>query len=685
MQQIYRIPRNSLAWMLAAHVAAVLPHARHLSAWLLLLSLGCVIWRVMVFRGRWHFPGRWVRAIMVAVGGLAIIVDYQGRLNSEAGVALLVMSFSLKLLEMYQRRDAYLQVLLAYFVIGTGFLFYTSMLVCLYLLFVFMMVTSALIGLNQTRSHVDASRTFRLSALICAQSLPIMAALFLFFPRMSPIWALSVNSSERLPGLQESMTPADIVDLAGRSALAFRATFDGSPPKYSELYWRAIVFSHFDGKTWSHWHSDPLPDSLRKQHPREPDVTYIGRRFDYKVMMQPTQQKYLVSLDMPIPGQLNAALTSDYRLMAAEPLREVFQYRTSSYLDYRAGGRLEGLALAQSLQLPERSNPRTRALARKWLAEVEGDRNRYISHVLRHFNQEPFYYTLKPPKLQDDIVDRFLLDTRRGYCAHYAGAFVFLMRAAGIPARVVGGYLGGEVNLIGQYVSVHQFEAHAWTEIWLPGKGWKRVDPTAEVAPTRVLDSVQDALREEGTFLESEPLASAKFIENPFITGLRHAIDYANYSWNRNVVGFDQQRQQDFLEKYFDSFKPQTIAIFVILLVILISMAVALIMFRIKPSVSLSEMDLLYRSFQTCLKALGVTREIGETPQQFQARAIEQLPQLENVIRHFTETYAEQQYLPKAERMQNKGSAVSALKRDLRSLKGSIVRRRSWVLRLFAR
>lgn len=683
--QIYRIPRNSLAWMLAAHVAAVIPHMRHLSTWLVLLSLGCVAWRVMVYQGRWHFPGRWIRATMVGLGGVAIIIDYQGRLNSEAGVALLVMSFSLKLLEMYQRRDAYLQVLLAYFVIGTGLLFYTSIVACLYFILVFMMVTAALIGLNQTRTHLHPSRTFRISALICAQALPIMVALFLFFPRMSPIWALSVSSAERLPGLQESMTPADIVELAGRSALAFRATFDGPPPQYSELYWRAIVFSHFDGLTWSHWHSDPLPETLLKQHPREPDVTYLGRRYDYKVMMQPTQQKYLVSLDMPIPGQLNAAFTADYRLVAAEPLKEVFQYRTTSYLDYRAGGRLEGLALAQTLQLPERSNPRARALARRWLEAVNGDRNRYIDHVLRHFREEAFYYTLKPPKLEDNIVDRFLLDTRRGYCAHYAGAFVFLMRAAGIPARVVGGYLGGEVNLIGRYVSVHQFEAHAWTEIWLPGKGWKRVDPTAEVAPSRVLDSVQDALRDEGSFLASEPLASARFIENPLITGLRHAVDYANYSWNQNVVGFDQQRQQDFLEKYFSALNPQTVAIFVILLVILISMAVALIMFRIRPSVSLSELDVLYRHFQAYMQALGVTRATGETPRQFQARAVAALPQLEPVICHFTDVYAEQQYLPKSARGETKGAAISALKRDLRHLRGSIVKKRSWVLRLFSK
>lgn len=685
MQHVYQVSRNSLALMLVSHVAAVVPHMRHLSTWLVLLCAGCVFWRVMVYRGLWRFPGRWLRAMMVAVGGFAIIVDYQGRLNSEAGVALLVMSFSLKLLEMYQRRDAYLQILLAYFVIGTGLLFNTSLLSCLYLVFVFVLVTAALIGLNQTRSYVRASRTFRLAALICCQSLPIMIALFLFFPRMPPIWALAVNSSERLPGLQESMTPADIVELAGRSALAFRATFDGVPPNYSELYWRAIVFSHFDGKTWSHWPSNPSPNRRQQSKPPVPDVTYNGRRFDYKVMMQPTQQKYLVSLDMPVPGQLNAAFTADYRLMAAEPLREVYQYRTTSYLDYHAGERLEGLALAQALQLPENSNPRTQALAQQWLVEVGGDRERYIDHVLRHFNTQEFYYTLKPPKLEDNIVDRFLLDTRRGYCAHYAGAFVFLMRAAGIPARVVGGYLGGEVNLIGQYVSVHQFEAHAWTEIWLPEKGWRRIDPTAQVAPSRVLDSVQDALREEGTFLASEPLASARFMENPFVMGLRHAIDYANYSWNRNIVGFDQDRQKDFLEKYFSALKPQTIAIFVILLVILISMAVALIMFRIKPSVSLSEMDLLYRSFQACLQALGIARKTGETPEQFQARAVAQLPQLQNVIRHFTDTYTEQQYLPKDKRLQSRSSAVRALKRDLRELKGSIVRRRSWVLRWFAK
>jgi transglutaminase-like putative cysteine protease len=671
--------------MLASHVAAIIPHISHLPPWLVVLSLGCVGWRVMVYQGRWHFPGRWIRAAMVALGGVGIIVAYQGKLSSEAGVALLVMSFSLKLLEMYRRRDAYLQVMLAYFVICPSLLFNTSMLSFLYLCVVFMMVTAALIGLNQTRTHLHPFRAFRLSALIFLQALPIIVALFLFFPRMSPIWALSVSTDERLPGLQESMTPADIVELAGRSALAFRATFEGAPPQYSELYWRAIVFSHFDGKTWSLWHSGPISQSGQFRQQKRPALKYIGRRYDYTVMMQPTQQRYLVSLDMPIPGQLDATLTDDFRLVAAEPLREVYQYRAVSYLDYRAGEQLTGLALAQTLQLPERGNPRARALAQRWLRDVGGDRSQYVKKVLAYFREEPFYYTLKPPKLHDNIVDRFLLDTRRGYCAHYAGAFVFMLRAAGIPSRVVGGYLGGEINLIGRYVSVHQFEAHAWAELWLPGKGWRRVDPTSEVAPARVLDSVQDALREEGSFLESEPLSSVGFRGNPLMRGVRHAIDYANYSWNSHVVGYDQARQKDFLDNYFSSISPQLIAIFVILLVVLISMAVALIMFNVRPSVALSEMDLLYRRFQSYLRALGVSRAVGETPEQFQARAVSRLPHLEQTISRFTQTYVAQQYLPKSQVGQTRARAVNALKKDLRVLQGSVVRRRSRVMRFFDR
>ncbi|MEJ2681852.1 MAG: DUF3488 and transglutaminase-like domain-containing protein [Gammaproteobacteria bacterium] len=498
------------------------------------------------------------------------------------------------------------------------------------------------------------------------------------------------------------MTPADIAHLAGKSALAFRVTFDGTPPPHHELYWRAMVFTHFDGKTWSRRphagavdtspvqvlngrgvekgvHQGVHQEGVDSRDLRMNRVRYIGRPYRYAVMMEPTLNTYLVALDMPIVNTSSIAMMNDYHLMHSSALREVFRYSVVSYLNYRAGMELDNWTRVQSLQLPEGQNPRALALAQRWFDEAHGDPSVYVRRVLTNFGTDRFYYTLRPPKLNDHIVDRFLFDSKRGYCAHFAGAFVFLMRAVGLPARVVAGYMGGELNSIGRFVSVRQFEAHAWAEVWLAGKGWVRMDPTAEVAPSRVLESVQEALREEGSFLASEPFSPIRFGDNRLVRHVRQTFDYMNYVWNQNIVGFDDIQQRNFLKKYFNAISAQVLAIVSIVLLCVITVAAALILLRIRPSIDVTEVDVLYQRFQRYLKVLGLIRHPGETPSQFQARASEAYPPIRDSISRFTVTYLDQQYAPRLARHQNRAMALRMLRTDLRALRRFVYRRGKWV------
>src|SRR5690606_25782031 len=142
---------------------------------------------------------------------------------------------------------------------------------------------------------------------------------------------------------------------------------------------------------------------------------------------------------------------------------------------------------------PAGRHPRAVEMARSWRSQGLGDEE-IVDRALRMFNEQEFYYTLQPPLAVDDAIDQFLFETRQGFCEHYAAAFTVLMRAAGIPARVVTGYQGGTLNPVGGYVIVRQRDAHAWAEVWLGEKGWVRVDPTAAVAPNRILGGIETAL-----------------------------------------------------------------------------------------------------------------------------------------------------------------------------------------------
>ncbi|MFT3930800.1 MAG: DUF3488 and transglutaminase-like domain-containing protein [Spongiibacteraceae bacterium] len=558
------IPRQCLGWLLAAQIALIAPHVVRLPIWIAGAWLLCALWRVQVHRGRWSSPGRIVKTCVVIASLAGIRWSYGSFIGLEPTVALLIACFSLKLIEAATRREAYLLLFLGYFVALTEFLFEQGLGTVLYMLVPILLLTAALIALHQEdplrSSAAGFSRSWlplRTAALMSAQALPLMLLLFLVFPRIGPLWKVPLPSDQAHTGMTDTMEPGDIAQLSQSDALAFRAVFTGRAPAQRELYWRGLVLDRFDGRAWRSNDFNDMP--FQQIYSAQPKLT--GPSIEYEIFLEPTYQRWLFALQVPEAVTKNAYLTMDYRLLARDIVADKFVYRARAYpqslfevtIDPRLKKHELNLSGSNSGSLAS-SNPRTQQWAKQLRARFSDDRE-LIDSVLSNFRTQAFFYTLKPPLLGDDSIDEFLFDTRRGFCEHYASSFVYVLRAAGIPARVVVGYQGGEINPLTGTVLVHQFDAHAWAEAWLEGEGWVRFDPTAAVAPQRIENGLERAVA-PGEFLAQQPLSASRYRSVSWLNDLRHRVDAINYAWTRWVVNYRDDTQLAVLTNLLGEINP---------------------------------------------------------------------------------------------------------------------------------
>lgn len=532
------IPRQCLDWLLAAQVALIAPHISRLPLWISFAWLLCALWRVQVHRGQWSQPGRIVKTVVVVASLAGIRLSYSGLIGLEPTVALLISCFSLKLIEAATRREAYLLLFLGYFVALTEFLFEQGLGTVLYMIVPVLLLTAALIALHQGDSLRFSWRPLRSAAVMSAQALPLLFLLFLVFPRIGPLWKVPLPGNEASTGMTDRMAPGDIARLSQSDALAFRAVFNGRVPAQHDLYWRGLVLDQFDGRTWQASDFNDMPFQQLNSSPPE----FSGVSIEYEIFLEPTYQRWLYALQIPEPITKNAYLTIDYRLLAKDVVADKFVYRARAYPQAAIELKLDSRLRDYELKLPgPKNNPR----AQKWAVELRerfADDRELIDFILSHFRQEKFFYTLNPPLLGDNTVDEFLFEARRGFCEHYASSFVFLLRAAGIPSRIVAGYQGGEINPLTGTVLVHQFDAHAWAEAWLDGEGWMRFDPTAAVAPQRIENGLERAVA-PGEFLAQQPLSASRYRDIGWINRMRHRLDAVNYAWTRWVVNYRDDTQ----------------------------------------------------------------------------------------------------------------------------------------------
>jgi transglutaminase-like putative cysteine protease len=539
---IEHLPQRSLLRLLGVMLLVIVPHLLRLPTWEAAPVLAIALWRGTAALRHWRMPHPLIKVALTLAVFAAVFATYGRVWGQNAGVALLVVMLSLKLTELRERRDVMVTVFLLYFLLVTHFLYSQELWTVAYLFISTISITALLIDVHHEGESRPLKMALRLASTLVLQSLPLMLLMFVLFPRLpGPLWTLPDDAGSSRSGLSDTMSPGDISRLALSDEIAFRVRFVDPAPVEGERYWRGPLLTDFDGITWR--------ASQRQARAALPDAQLEGAAFRYEITLEPTRQNWLFALDLPVATQLpeHARLTAEYQLVSTEPVRELRRYSLVSQPRYRLQQQLPDSLRAASLALPPRGNPRAQALAKQWRANAQNDMD-VVRAALAMFRRDPFAYTLAPPSLgslDGDRIDAFLFATRAGYCEHYAGAFTYLMRAAGIPARVVTGYSGGDKNPFGDWYVIRQANAHAWSEVWIADRGWVRVDPTSAVSPERVDRSVSEArnFRAGGDVsLDQLDWSSLRY-------RLESSWDWIDARWNGLVLGYGTDQQREFLSR----------------------------------------------------------------------------------------------------------------------------------------
>lgn len=642
------LARASLLRLLVVLALVVAPHLLHLPIWISALVVGIGAWRALAALRQWPLPPRWIKVALVIGVFVGVQVSF-GRINGQhAGAALLIAMLALKLTEMRSRRDVLVVVSLCYFTMLTHFLFSQELWTILYLAVCALAVTALLIEANHSGAPLPPRLTLRMSAVLTAQSVPLMLALFVLFPRVpGPLWGLPADAGAARSGISDTMAPGDISRLIESDEVAFRVQFFGAPPSPRELYWRGPVLWYFDGRRWrAPFRGD---DYFQMYNPQArlnaynaPQAELIGKPVRYEVTLEPHRQNWMFALDVPSAQALppNSQLTGYYQLLSRELVKEPLRYVATSYTRFRLEPEMAEQWQRSGTRLPD-SNPRSVALARGWRAQGLDD-EQLIARALQMFRQEQFFYTLEPPALGENMVDEFLFGTRRGFCEHYASSFTVLMRAAGIPARVVVGYQGGELNEVGGYYVVRQSDAHAWSEVWLGGRGWIRVDPTAAVAPSRVEAGISAALpqAELPGFLRRESRGFWYWRLQADV-----AWDWVNVMWDRWIIGFNPDAQLDLLGRLGLGDWQNMVLALTALLTAGMGIVGYFVLRKTRPLRPDDRALLLWRRATRRLAAQGLPQSSHEGPRDYIERIVQQRPDLAEVLKPILGAYLSARYL----------------------------------------
>lgn len=548
------IPRSALAWTAAAFAAGVVLNIDREPLWVSVAAFLFVLWRLLAATRLVWVPDSIVRSLLAGLLVAAVLGRFHTLNGLSAGTALLILMGGIKLLETRAQRDQFIVIGAALFLLLAACLDRQELLRSpLYVLHAWLCCTAlavvayamdgsahprAVLSTQAITAPAPASFGNRAAIALAGRSLafalPLALLLFLFFPRLpGAFWAIP-RGDAAVTGLGDTMSPGSITQLTASYDVAFRARFDGPPPPPEERYWRGPVLHDFDGYTWRR-----TANNLYRTQPLE----YLGKAYRYRISLEPSLQRWWFSLDTAdaAPGP-RVFLTYDYLLISPEPVTEPTSYALVSHTRIRATGELSVLARHVDTELPAHRNPRSHELALQLRGHAGSDLG-FVRGVLDFLRTGGFQYSLTPPRLGGDSVDDFLFDSRTGFCGHYASAFVALMRAGGVPARVVTGYLGGEWNPIGNYFIVRQSDAHSWAEVWLEGRGWIRVDPTAVVEPERLRRGILD-------LLPNAVSAPARFVwSNPWLAATLQRWDAINAWWNDRVMKFNYDDQIRLLER----------------------------------------------------------------------------------------------------------------------------------------
>lgn len=650
MSLLYQIPRQALWWMLGAQAIVILPHLAHLPLWLVVVWAGSALWRLQISRGAWGIPGKLVKGVLTLASVVGLFLSFGRFFGLEPLVSLLVLAFALKLLELNQQRDMLTLLMLGFFVAATQLLFSTSIFAFLITLLGCWSLVGALRALQSGARPSGAKENFLGSGKIIFQAIPLTLLLFVVMPRIGSLWAVPMAKSTGKTGFSDFMAPGNISNLNKDFSPALRVTFvNNQPPQNSELYWRGMSLSQFDGRVWRlgnvsskylPWArgrvSLPWVDRLQRY-----SLQNQGRGVAYQVMMEPTGQPWMFSLKTALNIEKDIYTAVDYSLMSKRNVGQRRVYDLVSYPEFkRYPQRLSPVALRANTRLPRNVNPKTHALAEQWASQYTV--NEVIQRLLALYTEQ-FHYSLENLELLGaDSVDDFLFGSKRGYCEHFSSSFVFFLRAAGIPARVVTGYQGGQWNASENYLLVTQADAHAWAEVWLEGQGWVRFDPTAAVAPERIELGFREYL--EGLRGETESSVLNQYRQSQWLNQLQLQMDAMNYSWQRWVIGYDQDSQFKLFNNILGGNDYWRVASFFMGGAGTILGLLGLVFWwRGRPKPQAKEIQFLLL-LEAQLAKKGESRNFGETPKQFVQRAGKNHPNLAPYMDKFIMLHYELMY-----------------------------------------
>lgn len=548
-----REARDTL-FLLAVIAWTVLPHVPRLPLWCSLLVAGVLVWRGRIALANTALPSRWVIFGVLLVAGGLTLYSHRSLLGREAGTTLIVALMALKTLELRARRDAFVVFFLGFFIVLTQFLGSQSLLVAGAMLVSVWGLLTALVLAHMPVGRPRLSQAAGLAARAALLGAPVMVALFMLFPRVGPLWGVPQDRSAST-GLSSRMEMGSVARLALDDGIALRLRFDGAPPPLSAMYLRGPVLTHFDGREWRRGNTgfragDQPRVPLQVAGPGlEYELTLEPHRSDVLPLLEAANEAPRAELSEDEPAAQRFFRRDDLQWQAQRPIGERMRLRASAHLDFRYGpANADDFSLREALALPPEHNPRTRAWAAALRAEpryAQADADALAGAVMRHIRSGGFSYTLEPGTYGDErgfhAIDEFWLDRKEGFCEHFAAAFVVVMRALEVPARIVTGYQGADPTPVDGYVVVRNSHAHAWAEYWRPGRGWVRADPTGAVSPDRI-----------GLGLNLAPapglVAGAIGSVSPtLLVELRRNWEALNNRWNQWVLGFSRGQQLDLL------------------------------------------------------------------------------------------------------------------------------------------
>jgi len=547
LDKLRHLPRDArdTLFLLCVIAWVVMPQVNHLPLWCSALAAGVLLWRGKL---AWHsqpLPGKWwLIALLAAAVGLTLYT-HKTLLGRDAGVSLTVVLLSLKTLELRARRDAFVVFFLGFFSMLTNFFFSQSLLTAAAMLVALMGLLTALVNAHRQVGKPPLADSAKVAGKLVLLGAPIMAVLFIFFPRLAPLWGIPSDGLSGRSGLSSTMKVGTIASLALDDSIAMRIKFAGKPPEQTDMYFRGPVLASFDGKEWvtafaSQTGRYTLPASLQTR----------GSSVSYQITLEQSNKPWIFTLDAastkPQIAEHELTQTDELLWISSKPVTDIVRYTAQSYTEFRHGPLQRVTGLEDFVRMPAGLNPRTVALAQQIRSDprfTKAAASVLVPEVMNRLRTGGYAYTLEPGLYGANTADEFWFDKKEGFCEHIASSFVILMRALDVPARIVIGYQGGQLNPVDGYWTVRQSDAHAWAEVWQEGRGWVRVDPTSAVSPGRIgefqrLTAPRGAVASAFNTVISPSLAAS----------LRAGWEALNNAWNQRILNYSQSKQLDLLK-----------------------------------------------------------------------------------------------------------------------------------------